>query len=48
MKDGAKFRLGDLCTITKGETPIKKAVAGRYPMVVTAAERATHESYQFD
>jgi type I restriction enzyme S subunit len=48
MRDGAKFRLGDLCSITKGETPIKQAVPGRYPLVVTASERATHETFQFD
>ncbi len=48
MRDGEKFRLGDLCSIIKGETPIKQAVPGSYPLVVTAAERASHESYQFD
>jgi type I restriction enzyme S subunit len=48
MRDGEKFRLGDLCSIIKGETPIKQAVPGPYPLVVTAAERASHESYQFD
>ena len=48
MRDGQKFRLGDLCTIAKGETPIKQAVPGPYPLVVTAAERASHESFQFD
>ena len=48
MRDGEKFRLGDLCSITKGETPIKQAIPGPYPLVVTAAERASHESFQFD
>ncbi|MGV8991604.1 MAG: restriction endonuclease subunit S [Thiobacillus sp.] len=48
MRDGEKFRLGDLCSITKGETPIKQAIPGFYPLVVTAAERASHESFQFD
>ncbi len=48
MRDGEKFRLGDLCSIIKGETPIKQAIPGRYPLVVTAAERASHESFQFD
>lgn len=48
MRDGEKFRLGDLCSITKGETPIKQAIPGCYPLVVTAAERASHESFQFD
>ena len=48
MRDGEKFRLGDLCSITKGETPIKQAVPGRYQLVVTAAERNTHKTFQFD
>lgn len=48
MRDGTQFRLGDLCSIAKGETPIKQAVPGRYPMVVTAAERTTHKAFQFD
>ena len=48
MKDGEKYRLGDLCKIVKGETPIKQANPGRYPLVVTAAERASHETFQFD
>ncbi len=48
MRDGEKYRLGDLCDIVKGETPIKQAVPGHYPLVVTAAERASHETFQFD
>jgi type I restriction enzyme S subunit len=48
MRDGEKYRLGDLCKIVKGETPIKQAIPGRYPLVVTAAERASHETFQFD
>jgi type I restriction enzyme S subunit len=48
MRDGEKYRLGDFCTIIKGETPIKQAVPGRFPMVVTASERTTHETFQFD
>lgn len=46
MRDGAKFRLGDLCSIIRGETPIKQAVPGGFPMVVTAEERTSHESFQ--
>ena len=48
MRDGENFRLGDFCSITKGETPIKQAVPGRYPLVVTAAGRNTHKTFQFD
>lgn len=48
MRDGEKHRLADFCEITKGKTPIKKAVPGNYPLVVTAAKRASHESFQFD
>jgi type I restriction enzyme S subunit len=48
MRDGEKYRLGDLCKIVKGETPIKQAIPGRYPLVVTAAQRASHEAFQFD
>lgn len=48
MRDGEKFRLGDLCSITKGQTPIRQAVPGSYPLVVTAQKRASHETFQFD
>jgi type I restriction enzyme S subunit len=48
MRDGEKFRLGDLCHIVKGDTPIKQAVPGRYPLVATSAERSSHEKFQFD
>lgn len=42
------FKLIELCEIIKGKTPIKKAVAGNYPLVVTAEERLTCNEYQFD
>lgn len=40
-------KLGDLCDFTKGETGIAKAKPGKYPLVVTAAERKTCNTYQF-
>lgn len=41
-------KIGDTCSITKGNTPIQKAIPGEYPLVVTTAERKTSSSYQFD
>ena len=29
----------DLCDLSKGKTPIQKAVEGEYPLVVTTSER---------
>lgn len=47
--DGVEYvRLGDICTITKGKTPIQKAIPGKYPLVVTTSERKTSNTYQFD
>lgn len=43
-----EYRLGDICEIVKGKSPIKKTLPGRYPMVVTAEERQSSEEYQFD
>lgn len=43
-----KVKLGEVCTITKGETGILKAIAGEYPMVVTGEERKSHNQFQFD
>ena len=48
MRDSEKHLLSDLCEIVKGETPIKQAVPGRYPLVATAAERGSHDTFQFD
>jgi type I restriction enzyme, S subunit len=42
------YRLGDICTLTKGSTGIMKAVPGPYPMVALSEERKTHKEYQFD
>jgi len=41
-------RLGDLCTITKGKSPTTKTPPGPYPLVTTAEERKSADSYQFD
>lgn len=38
----------DVCLLTKGKTPIQKAIPGEYPMVVTTTERKTCSTYQFD
>lgn len=40
--------LGAIAAIEKGKTGIKQAVAGPYPLVVTAAERANCDHYDFD
>ena len=47
--DGIKFEFLDACcTLEKGQTPIQKASAGKYPLVVTTNERKSSDSYQFD
>lgn len=43
-----KYTLGEICIIIKGSTGIKKAIAGDYPLVVTAEERLSSNEYQFD
>lgn len=43
-----KFRLGNICTITKGQTGIMKAIPGQYPLVVLGDEIKWHNEYQFD
>lgn len=47
--DGVEYRrLGDVCRIEKGRTPIQNAVSGQYPLVVTADDRLSCNSFQFD
>ena len=47
--DGVEYRkLGELCHIEKGKTPIQKATPGEYPLVVTADNRLSCNTYQFD
>jgi type I restriction enzyme S subunit len=41
-------KLGEICTIEKGQTGIQKAIPGVYPMVVTSEERKSHNEFQFD
>jgi type I restriction enzyme S subunit len=43
-----KYRLKDLCSITKGATGIMKADGGKYPLVALSDERRSHSEYQFD
>ena len=44
----AYIELGEVCEVTKGETGITKAISGEYPMVTTAENRISHNSYQLD
>jgi type I restriction enzyme, S subunit len=41
-------RLGDLCSMVKGEYPTEKTPPGSYPLVVTAEEFRTADSYQLE
>lgn len=43
-----KIKLKDICKITKGKTPIQKAIPGEFPLVVTTEERKSCNEYQFD
>ena len=43
-----KYRLKELCSITKGATGIMKADGGKYPLVALGEERKQHSEYQFD
>ena len=42
------IRIDDLFIVEKGITGIKNAIPGKYPLVVTADERLTHNDFQFD
>ncbi|MBQ9207738.1 MAG: restriction endonuclease subunit S [Treponema sp.] len=48
MSAWKKVKIGDLCKIVKGATGIASAEPGEYPLVVTAEERKTCSTYQFD
>lgn len=49
MRDGwRRVRLGEICTLTKGTTPTRKAVPGDFPLVVTAAAFLSSDTYQFE
>jgi len=43
-----KYRLKDICSITKGATGIMKADGGKYPLVALSEERRSHSEFQFD
>jgi type I restriction enzyme S subunit len=43
-----KYRLGDICTITKGDTGIMKAIPGEFTMVALGEADKTHNEFQFD
>jgi type I restriction enzyme, S subunit len=42
------YKLGDICSMVKGESPTMKTLEGKYPLVVTAAYRRTANTYQID
>ena len=48
MSEWKKVKIGDICRIVKGTTGIASAEPGQYPLVVTAEERKTYSTYQFD
>ena len=48
MSEWKKVKIGDVCKIVKGTTGIASAEPGKYPLVVTAVERKTCSTYQFD
>ena len=48
MSEWKKVKIGDVCKIVKGTTGIASAEHGKYPLVVTAVERKTCSTYQFD
>ncbi len=41
-------KLGEVCTIEKGNIGIMKAVPGEFPLVVLGEERRSHNEYQFN
>ncbi|AZI66547.1 restriction endonuclease subunit S [Kaistella daneshvariae] len=43
-----KYRLGDICSITKGNIGIMKAIPGTYSMITLGEADKTHNEYQFD
>lgn len=43
-----KVKLGEVCTIEKGNIGIMKAIPGEFPLVVLGEERKSHNEFQFD
>jgi len=48
MPEMEMVRIGDYCYVIKGKIGIKKAVAGKYPLVTTAEDRLSHNEYHFE
>ncbi|HOJ19721.1 MAG TPA: restriction endonuclease subunit S [Ignavibacteriaceae bacterium] len=48
MRKYKSVRIGEVCSVTKGETGLASAIPGKYPLVTTGANRKTSNSYQFD
>lgn len=48
MSEWKKAKIGDICKIVKDTTGIASVEPGEYPLVVTAEERKTCSTYQFD
>lgn len=46
--EAEKIKLKDICNIVKGKTAIQKATPGEYPLVVTATERKSCDTFQFN
>lgn len=44
----AKVKLGEICSIEKGNIGIMKAIPGEFPLVVLGEERRTHNEFQFE
>ena len=42
------YKLSDICTITKGDTGIMKAIPGKYTMITLGEDNKTHNEFQFD
>ncbi len=43
-----KYKLKEICSITKGATGIMKASGGKYPLVALSDTRRSHNEFQFD
>ncbi|MHB9011838.1 MAG: restriction endonuclease subunit S [Ignavibacteriaceae bacterium] len=43
-----KYKLKDLCSITKGATGLMKAIPGKYPLIALSDKRRSHNIFQFD
>jgi type I restriction enzyme M protein len=42
------YKIGKICKLIKGKSPIQKTPPGNFPLVVTAANRKTSNSYQIE